>query len=94
MRAHSIPLLALAIALSLLSAAAPAQNPARRRARTEVKDSENIKHFQMQSKRLSTFWGRPTNMDAGVVLPPKYKPAEALPVCYSIHGFGGSHRSA
>ena len=34
-------------------------------------------------------------LEAGVVLPPEAKRnASGTPVCYSIHGFGGSHRTA
>ena len=43
---------------------------------------------------LTEFWGRPIHLDVGVVLPPEFKTSERLPVCYSIHGFGGSHLSA
>ncbi len=56
---------------------------------------EGVEHFRMQSPLLSKFWGRPMYVEAGIVLPPEADAAkETLPVCYSIHGFGGSHRTA
>lgn len=56
---------------------------------------EGVTHVRLASKRLTSFWGRPMFVEAGVVEPPDFDVAkERLPVCYSIHGFGGSHRSA
>jgi S-formylglutathione hydrolase FrmB len=55
---------------------------------------EGVVEFELRSALLSEFWGRDIAMQAGVVLPPGHDRAERLPVCYSIHGFGGSHRSA
>jgi S-formylglutathione hydrolase FrmB len=49
--------------------------------------------FEHKSTLLSAFWGRDITLRACVVLPPAAQPGEALPVCYSIHGFGGSHLS-
>lgn len=72
----------------------PALDAQRKRRSGPVRDTEQVKHFRIQSKLLSEFWGRPMHLDAGVVLPPDHRPDEKLPVCYSIHGFGGSHRSA
>ena len=57
-------------------------------------ETANVKLFEQRSELLSSFWGREVRMQAGVVLPPDYRPDERLPVCYSIHGFGGAHRSA
>ena len=59
-------------------------------------ESERVKLFEMQSQLLSQFWGREIRMQAGVVLPTGWSPdsKETWPVCYNIHGFGGSHRSA
>jgi S-formylglutathione hydrolase FrmB len=70
----------------MLAALAPAQRVFR--------ESENVKLFERRSELLSAFWGRDILMQAGVVVPPDHKADEALPVCYSIHGFGGSHLSA
>ncbi len=60
----------------------------------EPADTDNVKRFALQSRLLTEFWGRAQEMRAGVVLPPDHRTDERLPVCYSIHGFGGSHRSA
>ena len=56
---------------------------------------ERVELFEIESKLLTEFWGRPMKIQAGVVLPPDHDPMKQdTPVCYSIHGFGGSHRSA
>jgi Putative esterase len=82
--------LGLLVWSSVLTIEVPAQG---RRRPTKIVETENIKHFRMPSKLLTAFWGRPIHMDAGVLLPPDFKKSERLPVCYSIHGFGGSHLS-
>jgi S-formylglutathione hydrolase FrmB len=69
-----------------LTALAPAQQTFR--------ETENVKLFELRSELLSAFWGREIKMQAGVVIPSDHKPDEKLPVCYSIHGFGGSHLGA
>ncbi len=56
--------------------------------------SDTLQLFEQRSELLSKFWGREHAIRAGVVLPPDLRADEKLPVCYSIHGFGGSHRSA
>ncbi len=50
--------------------------------------------FELTSTCLTEFWGRPVTIQAGVVLPPSYERGRDYPICYSIHGFGGSHRGA
>jgi hypothetical protein len=60
----------------------------------DTRPSEQVVLFERRSELLSTFWGREIKMQAGVVVPPDREPDEALPVCYSIHGFGASHRGA
>lgn len=57
-------------------------------------ETATLKLFERRSELLSAFMGRDQTMRAAVVLPPDRRDGEALPVCYSIHGFGGSHRSA
>jgi S-formylglutathione hydrolase FrmB len=59
-------------------------------------DTDSIKLITFESPALTSFWGRPVNMRAGVVLPPSYlKSARArYPTVYVVHGFGGSHRTA
>jgi S-formylglutathione hydrolase FrmB len=82
----------IAVLLGLLVLPALGQDP-RRRGRPLV-ETDNLKLFQRESPLLTAFWGRPIAMTAGVVLPPDFAKKEHLPVCYSIHGFGGSYRSA
>jgi len=78
-------LLALVLAPTLLLA---------QRAQEPFPQSDTLKLFELRSELLSACWGRPMTMQAAVVLPEDVRPDEKLPVCYSIHGFGGSHRSA
>ncbi|MBL7007456.1 MAG: hypothetical protein ISR76_00530 [Planctomycetes bacterium] len=57
--------------------------------------AELVQWVELRSELLSEHWGRSVHMQAGVVLPEDYRPGEEqIPACYSIHGFGGSHRSA
>jgi hypothetical protein len=56
-------------------------------------ETATLKLFEKRSELLSTFMGRDVATRAAVVVPPDRGADEALPVCYSIHGFGGSHRS-
>ncbi|HEX6813147.1 MAG TPA: alpha/beta hydrolase-fold protein [Planctomycetota bacterium] len=76
----------LLIALSLLLAPLRSQEA--------FPETDTLKLFELRSKLLSEFWGRDMSVRAGVVLPPDLGAEERLPVCYSIHGFGGSHRGA
>ncbi|RMH02547.1 MAG: hypothetical protein D6702_08565 [Planctomycetota bacterium] len=56
--------------------------------------ADPVHWVEFESRLLSSFWGRPIRMRAGVVLPPDRLPGEEIPACYSIHGFGGSHLEA
>ena len=75
----------VALSLSKLTAARPA-----------LKSIDGIELVEFVSPRLSAFWGRPITIQAGVVLPPNYgkDKKKSYPVCYRVHGFGGSHRAA
>jgi S-formylglutathione hydrolase FrmB len=53
-----------------------------------------VDEFSMRSPCLSEFWGRDMSLVAGVVRPLDWKDGEKLPVCYNVHGFGGSHEAA
>jgi len=64
------------------------------RPREQPADTKDVVLFTLRSKLLSAFWGRDVQIEAGVVMPPDAVAGETLPVCYSIHGFGGSHVSA
>ena len=68
---------------------------AQRRGRSFA-ESERVKLFELESELLTRFWGRSIRMQAGVVLPTGWTPdaKERWPVCYDIHGFGGSHFAA
>ena len=68
-------------ALAALAALAPVQDPV-----------EGIESFRVKSELLSDFMERETFLEAGVVIPPEFEPGD--PVCFNIHGFGGSHRGA
>jgi len=60
----------------------------------ELKESSTLRLFERRSELVSDFWGRDMSIRAGVVLPRDFSDDDHLPVCYSIHGFGGSHLSA
>lgn len=72
----------------ILAATGFAQDP------SSTSQDQAAEEFQIQSTCLGAFWGREMTVEAGVVLPPDFERGEELPICYSIHGFGGSHRSA
>ncbi len=59
-------------------------------------DTNTVKLVEFESPLLSAFWGRPTKMRAGVVLPPGFdnEPERRYPACYVVHGFGGDHAFA
>ena len=60
-----------------------------------VSDVEGIELFEVESRLLTEFWGRPMMIQAGVVLPPGHDASSRdTPVCFSIPGFGGSHLEA
>ena len=64
-------------------------------ARAVVADVEGVELFEIESKLLTEFWGRRMTIQAGVILPPGHDASRCdTPVCYSIHGFGSSHREA
>jgi hypothetical protein len=68
-------------ALASLLAALPAQTP------------QSGDTYSRRSDLLTAFWGREMFVRAAVALPADRKADEHLPVCYSIHGFGGSAQS-
>lgn len=59
-----------------------------------LRDTDTIRRFSVPSALLSEFWGKPMSIEAGVVLPEEHRTEESLPVCYSVHGFGGSLAAA
>ena len=65
------------------------------KAKAEVAES-GARLEQMQSPLLSRFWGRPTGIQAWVILPPGYAEhgQEHYPTVYWTHGFGGTIDSA
>lgn len=56
-------------------------------------DTDTVKLVDIESKLLSAFYGRPTRMRAGVILPRSFvrNPGKRYPVIYDIPGFGGDH---
>jgi S-formylglutathione hydrolase FrmB len=68
----------------------------RTEALAKLADTDDIKLVELQSARLTAFWGRPIKMRAGVVLPASYSkvPSRRYPTVYRIHGYGGNHRGA
>lgn len=65
-----------------------------RRRRPEPVETEHLKLVRLRSRLLSAFFGREMFFEAGVVLPPGRAPGSKLPICFDIHGFGGSHLAA
>ena len=59
-------------------------------------ETKRVKLVDIESKLLTEFYGRPTRMRAGVVLPRSFfdNPERRYPVIYEIPGFGGSHFGA
>lgn len=57
------------------------------------KETERVKELRVESKLLSEFYGRKTEIQAAVGLPESWsaEPERKYPVYYSIPGFGGSH---
>jgi enterochelin esterase-like enzyme len=60
------------------------------------KETERVKLVDVESKLLTAFYGRPTRMRAGVVLPKSFAstPGRRYPVVYDVPGFGGDHFAA
>jgi hypothetical protein len=94
---------ALSAALAPLFAPLVAQDskaPAASRPKPQAQESRShpeapqIDEFSLRSPCLSEFWGRDMALVAGVVRPLDWKEGEKLPVCYNVHGFGGSHEVA
>ena len=57
------------------------------------KETEYDKELKVPSKLLTAFYGRPTTIDAAVVLPKEYgeQPGRRFPVLYWISGYGGDY---
>ena len=58
--------------------------------------TERVKLVDVESKLLTAFYGRPTHLRAGVVLPDSFfkDPQRRYPVVYEVPGFGGTHFGA
>lgn len=58
----------------------------------KVQLPQNVEVVEMESAKLSEFWGRSVKMQASVMLPPSYQKGDSkYPVVYHVHGFGGNH---
>ncbi len=81
------PATAAPIALSISKVTPP---------RPASKVVDGVELVEFTSPMLTAFWGRPIVMQAGIVLPPSYAKHKktSYPVCYRVHGFGGTHRAA
>jgi hypothetical protein len=57
------------------------------------KESEFRQEARLESRLLTDFRGRPTFVEAAVVLPPSYfkEPQRRYPAVYAMPGYGGSH---
>lgn len=57
------------------------------------KETDRVKLFEIDSKLLTAFHGKPMRLRAGVVLPKSFAQqlARRYPVVYEIPGFGGDH---
>lgn len=53
-------------------------------------ESDHAQTYGRKSDLLTAFWGREMFVRGAIALPPGRTREEHLPVCYSIHGFGGS----
>ncbi len=94
-RRRFLALTALWLAVAAGPAARAAPAPQETRAPSMAPAEQAVHWVELRSELLSQHWGRPMVLEAGVVLPPGYLPGrEQIPACYSIHGFGGSHRGA
>jgi S-formylglutathione hydrolase FrmB len=77
----------------------PVEDPKRAEAIAKAKEEAAAGGVQLEefvSPVLSSFWGRPMQIKAWVVLPPGYAehPGENYPTAYWTHGFGGGIDSA
>ncbi len=56
---------------------------------------QTVKLIEYKSPMLSSFWGRPIEMKAAVVLPPSYdkSPQQKYPTIYNVTGYGGTRYS-
>ncbi len=61
----------------------------------EQKDTKYIRHFRMQSKMLTEFWGRPVYLSAIVLVPPGFDEnvAQKYPVAFNQGHFPAQFRS-
>ncbi|QVL30615.1 hypothetical protein KIH39_17365 [Telmatocola sphagniphila] len=60
------------------------------------KETDNVKYIEIESKLLSEFHHKPTNLRAGVILPKSFttNAKKQYPTIYEIPGFGGTHQGA
>jgi len=60
----------------------------------ESKDTKYIRHFRMQSKMLTEFWGRPVFLSAIILVPPGFdeNPGQKYPVAFDQGHFPSQYR--
>lgn len=56
-------------------------------------ETESVKLLEVESKRMSDFYGHPVALKAAIILPEEYTdgPERKFPTLYLIPGFGGTH---
>lgn len=56
-------------------------------------ETDTVKLVHLESKLLTSFYGRPTYVNAAVALPAEWlkEPDRKFPVIYDVPGFGGNH---
>lgn len=59
-------------------------------------ETARVKLFEIESRKLTAFHGRPIRLRAGVALPDSYaaEPNRRYPIIYDVPGFGGNHFGA
>jgi S-formylglutathione hydrolase FrmB len=57
------------------------------------KETDNVKAVRLPSALLSTFYGRPTTIEAAIILPKEYyeQSQRRFPVLYQVSGYGGDY---
>jgi enterochelin esterase-like enzyme len=54
---------------------------------------DGVEYFEVPSRLLSNFHGRPVTLRAAVLTPLNYDPQRKYPAIYEVPGFGGDHRT-
>jgi len=93
-RSLSVPLLLAGLASPVLAQSKEPGGGTLKDRRPPRPTVPNVEEFDVKSECVSAFWGKDRSIESGVVLPLGFTEKERLPVCYSIHGFGGNQDMA